>query len=508
MLPTSLLLTCHPQDQAECRRIIQRTLDEILRTFSNSKAYEGSIPQDLKKAIRLETLLPDEGLGFDRVLAQMVDRIFPNLLRPSSCDYMAHLHSSVLLESIAAELILTVFNQSMDSWDQSPAATEVELEVIRHLCALYGYSTSETDTAKCAGWDTAITKGSVADAVDAGASGTFTSGGTQSNLMGLLLARDWFCREKLHHDVRQHGLPDNYRRFRIYASEISHFSMEKSAHLLGLGYDAVVKVPVDACQKMDSQALQRLMRADIEAGNLPFCVVGTVGTTDYGSIDPIREISELCQRYEVWFHADAAYGSGVVMSSKYASRVAGLALADSITVDFHKMFMLPISCGVFLLKDRRHFESLVFHANYLNREEDEEEGYTNLVGTSLQTTRRFDALKVWISFQTRGKNGWSELITTSIDNAQYLYGQLSQLSDFEVVTRPEISSVVFRLNLGDDAVSNQRNKQIRRILLHQHGIVIGQTERQGRGYLKFTLLNPLITREKLDELIALIESLK
>ncbi len=494
MLPTDLLLTCHPQTQTECRRVVQKTLDAILHVFSNSKAYEGLTPQDLKQAIRLETLLPDGGMGFDRVLAQVAERILPNLLRPSSCDYMAHLHSSVLLESIAAELILTVFNQSMDSWDQSPAATEVELEVIRHLCTLYGYATDENRKTEN-------------DAVD-GAGGTFTSGGTQSNLMGILLARDWYCREKLGHDVRQLGLPDGYRRLRIYTSEISHFSMEKSAHLLGLGYDAVVHVPVDAHQKMDVWALQQLMQSDVDAGNLPFCVVGTVGTTDYGSIDPIHGISALCQKYGAWFHADAAYGSGVIMSSKYASRVDGLALADSITVDFHKMFMLPISCGVFLLKDSRHFEPLSFHADYLNREEDEEEGYTNLVGTSLQTTRRFDALKVWIAFQTRGKNGWSNLITTCIDNAQYLYERLSQLSDFDVVTQPEISSVVFRLNCGDNATSNQRNKQIRRTLLHQYGIVVGQTVWQGCVCLKFTLLNPLITREKLDELIALIESLK
>ena len=353
-----------------------------------------------------------------------------------------------------------------------------------HLCKLYGY--------------------------DENGDGVFTSGGSQSNLSGLLLARDWFCNTKLNWDIKKYGLPENFRKFRMYASEISHFSMEKSAHLMGLGYDAVAKIPVDENMRMDMKALKEQIRQDVAKGFLPFCACATVGTTDFGSIDPMQEMRAVCDEYGMWLHADAAYGSGVVLSEKYAHRVAGLAACDSITVDFHKMFLMPISCSVSLIKDKSNFEALTLHADYLNREEDEEEGYINLVNKSMQTTRRFDALKVWISFRMRGKEGWSELITKCIDNAAYFYEQLARREDIEVIVRPEISSVVFRLlpQPGSTEDADTMNKRIRRSLLHTKGVVIGQTVCRGNTCLKFTLLNPLQSHAKLDELLALILSLR
>lgn len=470
----NLLLT--KDSKEEFKQMIIRTVEAIADSLCDTKAYAGLSPEDLKKAVHVENLLPDNGEGFDNVLDALKRQILPNFLRTSSTDYMAHLHSPALLESIAAELIIAAFNQSMDSWDQAPVATEVELEVIQKLCSLYGY--------------------------DEKSDGVFTSGGSQSNISALLFARDWYCKNKLGYDVKKHGLPENYRKLRIYTSEISHFSMEKGAHLLGLGYDAVVKVPVDDKQKIDACALEKLIGQDLENGNLPFCVVATIGTTDYGSIDPMNEISSVCQKYGLWLHADAAYGSAVILSSKYAQRVAGFNLCDSITVDFHKMFLLPISCSAVLLRDASNFEALELHADYLNREEDEEDGYTNLVGKSLQTTRRFDALKVWVSFKMRGKDGWGEIIDTCMENAAYLYSRLRNDAEFETVTEPEISSVVFRIASTDDT-----NKRVRRALIHKHGVVIGQTVYNGKVFLKFTLLNPLVTHEKLDSLLELIKSI-
>ena len=477
MPSAELLLTDRKADQAEFRRQLLATIDAVAKAMDSSKAYAGMLPRDLERYLHEDELLPEHGLGFDAVLRRTAEKILPNMLHPSSQNYMAHLHSPVLLESIAAELIITAFNQSMDSWDQSPAATEIEVDTIRHLCRLYGFGE--------------------------GADGVFTSGGSQSNLTGILLARDRFCRDTLGCDVQKHGLPEQYRKLRLYTSEISHFSMEKSAHLLGLGYDAVVKVPVDSAQKMDVEALKRLVEEDLRRGNIPFCVVATEGTTDYGSIDPIPEIREVCDRYGMRLHADAAYGSGVILSRKYASRVTGLSLCDSLTVDFHKMFLLPISCSAILLKDGTDFRPLEYHADYLNREEDEEDGYTNLVGKSIQTTRRFDALKVWISFLVRGKDGWDQLISGCIENAAYLYERLAARPEFETATVPEITSVVFRVKDSDEV-----NRKIRRALIHQCGVVIGQTVFQGQVCLKCTLLNPELTRESLDSLLDLILRLR
>lgn len=477
----NIFLTDSESSKKEYKEVMGQTVASVVDVFSDGKAYSGPTPEELHDIVHQDTILPEKGLGWDVTFEKLKKQILPNLLRTPSSDYMAHLHGPSLLETIAAEVVISTFNQSMDSWDQSPVATEVEVEVTDYLCRLYGY--------------------------DEKSDGIFTSGGSQSNQTAIILARDWFCNEILHHDVKKYGLPENFRKLRMYTSEISHFSMEKSAHVLGLGYESVVKVPVDSRKRMDIQALRRLIEQDKAAGNIPFLIVATVGTTDFGSIDPLFELSEIARADNMWLHADGAYGSGVIMSAKYRDRVDGFRLCDSITVDFHKMFLMPISCSAVLVKDGSVFDALTIHADYLNRTEDEEDGYVNLVDKSLQTTRRFDALKVWISFQMRGKDGWSRLIDTSMENAAYLYGRLKESSDFHVVTEPEISSVVFRY-IGDGSENcDEINKKVRRALIHKHGVVIGQTVSDGFVCLKFTLLNPLITHEKLDSLTELIRTL-
>lgn len=469
-------ITSDKDSKKELSSVLNKTSKAIEEVFSDDKAYSGPPPYELRKLICQKSILPQKGLGWDVVFKRLREKVLPNLLKTSSTDYMPHLHSPALIETIASELIISTFNQSMDSWDQSPAATEIEVDVINHLCKLYGY--------------------------DKKSDGVFTSGGSQSNQTAIILARDWFCNKVLSWDVQKSGLPKNFSKLRMYTSEISHFSMEKSAHILGLGYNSVVKVPVTPEKKMDITTLEKLIAQDKKAGNIPFLVVGTVGTTDFGSIDNIKEIARIAKENNMWFHADAAYGSGLILSQKYASRVDGINLCDSITVDFHKMFLMPISCSAVLIKEARDFDSLTIHADYLNREEDEEDGYINLVDKSLQTTRRFDALKVWVSFQVRGKDGWNKIINTCVENAAYLYEKIAQNPDFEVITKPEISSVVFRYK-GKKA-SDEINKTVRRKLLHEHGIVVGQTVSDGNVCLKFTLLNPLMTHQKLDELLELI----
>lgn len=475
-----LFLTCEKKAKKKYNKILKQTAKAISDAFVNESAYSGPTPDELKKIVAQDSILPEHGLGWDKVFALTKEKVLPNLLRTPSTEYMPHLHGPSLLETISSELIISTFNQSMDSWDQSPVATEIEVETIRHLCVLYGYDPAISD-------------------------GVFTSGGSQSNQTALLLARDWYCNKHLNYDVKKYGIDEKTSKLRMYTSEISHFSMEKSCHIMGLGYKSVVKVPVDERKRMDVAALRSLIDADLKAGNIPFLIVATVGTTDFGSIDPLEELNKLAREHNMWLHADAAYGSGVIMSEKYRDRVSALKLCDSITVDFHKMFLMPISCSAVLLKDGSTFEALTIHADYLNREEDEEDGYTNLVDKSMQTTRRFDALKVWTSFQTRGRDGWSKIITTSMDNAAYLYGILREDDDFEVITEPEISSVVFRYKKGSDP--DTINKKVRRTLIHQYGTIIGQTVSNGHVCLKFTLLNPRITHAKLDELKALIKTL-
>ncbi|KUE73740.1 diaminobutyrate decarboxylase [Candidatus Methanomethylophilus sp. 1R26] len=456
--------------------MIEETLRAVLSSYSDGSAFSGIGPYELRKEVRDLGFLPVQGKGFDKVLEETEKVILPNMLRTWSVKYMPHLHSPALTESICSELIIACFNDSMDSWDQGPAATELEVSMIRGLEGLYGFPPETAD-------------------------GYFTSGGSQSNISAILAARDWYCMEKFGWDVKKKGLPPEFGKLRLYASDVSHFTMEKACHILGMGYEAVRKVPVDSKCRMDLGAFAEMLEEDVRAGLFPFCAVATLGTTDFGSIDDARGMRALCDRYGMHLHADAAYGSGLIMSRKYRERISAVSLCDSVTVDFHKMFLLPISCSALLMKDGERLKCFELHADYLNREEDEEEGYINLVGKSMQTTRRFDALKVFMAFQTRGEEGYGRLIDTAVENAAYFYRRISADPDFIAPVEPEISSVVFALDRGDGV-----NKGIRRRLMDE-GTVIGQTVMDGRVMLKFTLLNPNLDHATIDSIIARIKEI-
>ena len=446
---------------------VMETAEAIIESITDGKAYSGIGPYDLRAIIDELPILPDNGDGWARMMESVRTVILPNMLRTWSQSYMPHLHSPVLIETIASELIIASFNSSMDSWDQGPAATEIEVKVVNELLSLFGYGS--------------------------GSDGTFTSGGSQSNISALILHRDRFLQRR-GYDVKKNGLPPDFNKLRIYVSEISHFSFDKGAHIAGLGYEAVSKLPVEDLCRIDIKKAEEIIRRDAENGLIPFMIAATVGTTDFGSIDEIKALRRIADEYGMLLHADAAYGSGAILSS-YSDRVSDLSLADSITVDFHKMFLIPISASALLVKDGTELEAFQLHADYLNREEDEEEGFINLVGKSMQTTRRFDALKVYMAFRMRGRDGYRRIIDTMIDNASYFFSCISRDDEFIAPVKPELSSVVFALKGGDDRNRNARKK------LMSEGTIIGQTVYKGKVMLKFTLLNPSLTKEHIDGLI-------
>jgi L-2,4-diaminobutyrate decarboxylase len=471
-----LLLSDSKDIQDRFSQMIRETLSAIFNSFSDDSAFSGIGPYDLRKEIGSLGFLPQKGKGFEETLKETERTILPHMLRTWSTKYMPHLHSPVLTETICSELVIACFNDSMDSWDQGPAATELEESMVHGLLELFGFPKDTGD-------------------------GNFTSGGSQSNISAIIAARDWYCMKRFGWDVKMNGLPPEYTRMRVYTSEISHFSMDKASHILGMGYRAVRKIPVDSRCRIDLKAFERMLEEDVAAGLYPYCAVATFGTTDFGSIDDAEGMRELCDRYGMHLHADAAYGSGLIMSEKYKDRISAISLCDSITADFHKMFLLPISCSVILMRDGERLKCFELHADYLNREEDEEDGYINLVGKSMQTTRRFDALKVFMAFQTRGSKGYGRIIDTAVGNASYFYQRISADPEFIAPVEPELSSVVFALDKGDEV-----NKRVRRALMSE-GTVIGQTVKDGKVMLKFTLLNPNLTTDQIDSIIARIKEL-
>src|SRR5262249_19704955 len=217
--------------------------------------------------------------------------------------------------------------------------------------------------------------------------------------------------------VQERGLPPEASRFRILCSELAHFSVAKSAAQLGLGTGAVVPVAADADYQMCPHDLGKLLARLKKEGLIPSAVVATAGTTDFGSIDPLPEIAVRAFAAGAWLHVDAAYGGALLFSAKHRDRLAGLELADSVTLDFHKLFWQPISCGALLVRDVASFDLMKLNADYLNPEEHEALGIPDLVTRSVLTTRRFDALKLWVSLRALGRRELAAMIDRTLELA-------------------------------------------------------------------------------------------
>ncbi|MFI1420208.1 lysine decarboxylase DesA [Streptomyces sp. NPDC020731] len=387
--------------------------------------------------------------------------------------YLAHLNCPVVIPAVLGEAVLSAVNSSLDTWDQSAGGTLIERKIIDWTAGRIGL-------------------GPAAD-------GVFTSGGTQSNLQALLLAREEAK------PGREGGA--DLAALRIFASEASHFSVKKSAKLLGLGPDAVVAIPVDHDKRMQTVALARELERCAEAGLVPMAVVATAGTTDFGSIDPLPEIAELCAQYGTWMHVDAAYGCGLLASLKYRDRVDGIERADSVTVDYHKSFFQPVSSSAVLVRDAATLRHATYHAEYLNPRRMVQERIPNQVDKSLQTTRRFDALKLWMTLRVMGADGIGQLFDEVCDLAAEGWKLLATDPRFDVVVEPSLSTLVFRFipaAVTDPAEIDRANLYARKALFASGDAVVAGTKVAGRHYLKFTLLNPETTTSDITTVLDLI----
>lgn len=466
----------------EYARSLSRAVDLVQeRLRSAERPFTGISPSELAAAfVEVDLDAPCDHL--EAALSELHELYLRDAVFFHHPRYVAHLNCPVALPALVAEVILSAVNSSLDTWDQSVGGTLVEQRLIDWTAARIG----------------------LGDAAD----GIFTSGGTQSNLMALLLARDVCCARELGvADVARRGLPADFGRLRILASEVSHFSVQKAAALLGLGHDAVIPVACDERFRMGTAALQRTIRSCRTGGLVPMAVVATAGTTDFGSIDPLSEIARVCRAHGIWMHVDAAYGCGLLVSRRRRHLLEGIEEADSVTADFHKSFFQPVSCGALLVRDRRHLGRVAYHAEYLNPLSQRREGTPNLVDKSLQTTRRFDALKLWLTLRSVGPDAVGEAFDRAVDLAREAHLLVHHDERMEALHRPELGTLVFRYvpepERPPEAV-DALNLHIRKAIARSGEALLAGTRVHGRRCLKFTLLNPATTVADLHAVLDLV----
>ncbi|CAM2819659.1 pyridoxal phosphate-dependent decarboxylase family protein [Acinetobacter celticus] len=453
--------------------------------LQNDKMYTGGSIKELREAIAFNP--SKQGLGVQKSLDRMVELFLNKSLKVHHPHSLAHLHCPTMVTSQIAEVLINATNQSMDSWDQSPAGSLMEVQLIDWLRQKVGYG--------------------------AGQAGVFTSGGTQSNLMGVLLARDaciaknWKDENGKPWSVQRDGVPaDAMRNVKVICSENAHFSVQKNMAMMGMGFQSVVTVPVNDNAQMDVVALEKTMAHLQAEGKIVACVVATAGTTDAGAIDPLKEIREVTNKYGAWMHIDAAWGGALILSNDFRDMLDGIELSDSITLDFHKHYFQTISCGAFLLKDEANYRFMHYEAEYLNSAYDEEHGVPNLVSKSLQTTRRFDALKLWMTIESLGEELYGSMIDHGVVLTRDVAAYIDATDGLEMLIDPQFASVLFRVipEGYPTELLDTLNQNVADELFARGEANIGVTKVGQNQSLKMTTLSPVATLDNVKNLLALV----
>ena len=451
--------------------LIAETSERVARRFAEvSQPFSGAAKNDLQDlADRVD--LDAGGIGTSAAVAEVDELFLENAVWFHHPSYTAHLNCPVALPAVAAEAVLAAVNTSVDTYDQSTVGTLMERRLISWTAARIGYAHGD---------------------------GVFTSGGTQSNLHALFLAREAAVAT---HDSRR---SETLARMTVHATSSSHFSVAKAALLLGLADDAVVIVGDDGEGRMDPQSLERSLRESRKSGRLPMAVVATAGTTDRGVIDPVDAIADRCEAAGVWLHVDAAYGCGLLVSQSRRHLLSGIERARSVTVDFHKSFFQPVSSSALIVREPRDFAAGAWYADYLNPLENAE---PNQVDKSLQTTRRFDALKLWVTLRALGADRLGELFDATIGLAADVANEVDADDLLELVGRSQLSTVLFRVRPeGTDAATQDALVAgVRRVLFESGRALVAKTVIDDRPCLKLTLLNPTTTLEDVREVLAMVK---
>ncbi|MBD3907130.1 aspartate aminotransferase family protein [Chryseobacterium sp. Ch-15] len=465
----------------EYQNVMQKAQESVVAFLEdNNQPFSGVSPKDLRK--QFENIdLNSYPQSYEEVFEEVRTLYTQHAIAFHHPKYVAHLNCPIVIPAVAAEMLISSINSSLDTWDQSAGGTLMEQKLIEWTCSEIGYGKNSD--------------------------GIFTSGGSQSNLMGMLLARDYYSIKHFNHNIKKDGLPKNAHRFRIFVSEMAHFSIQKSASILGLGEQAVIKIKTDRSFKMNSILLEDAIQKEIENGNIPIAVVATAGTTDFGNIDPLVNISAIAKKYGMWFHVDAAYGCGLLLTEKYRHLINGIENADSVTVDYHKSFFQPVSSSGFLVKDRNYFTLITHYADYLNPKDHDENEIPNQVNKSIQTTRRFDALKLWFTLRIIGKKGLGNYIERIISTAKEAATLLENDPHFELLNRSDISALVFRYSADPFKTFDlsRINTYIKSQLYKNGNALVAGTKVNGQFYLKFTILNPLTTVEDIKSILITIK---
>lgn len=455
--------------------------------------------------------LPEDPSGFNDLVQEVRAKVFPNTMAIGSRRYFGMMNPAPLPIAILADTLAAAMNQNAASWRHAPAGTAIEKRVIRWFCDLFGLP------------DTSF--------------GTLIDGGSLANITGLKLAINRSLGRHLSQLDNDEPPGPEMARLTFYVSDQGHYSFTKAVDLLGLGRGQLRKLPTDQLYRVDLQALEAAIEQDRRDGLLPCCVVGIAGTTNTGSIDKLNEVADIAARHGCWYHVDAAYGGAVILSERYRAMLAGIERADSITVDPHKWFYMPFSAGGILVREgdflRQSF--LVHPEYYMQKVQADDDGEAveydefgqrivpdprgfhlgdkvNFFQYGVAGSRRFNALKIWMSLKLVGRAQFAEWVENDIYLARALAALLRREPDFDLLGPNTLGVCNFRwVPRNPDGSPRFNDNQVD----HLNRRLQEQVERDGDAWFSYTVLrgrvalranveNRRMGRENIERLVRVI----
>ncbi|MFB3739018.1 MAG: aspartate aminotransferase family protein [Candidatus Velamenicoccus archaeovorus] len=415
------------------------------------------------------------------IVAEFRERIAPHVFNSQHPGAFSYFTPPPLPVSIAGEVLSQWVQQGVDVWAAGPVAAFVEEEVTSWLRELVGIGPE--------GW------------------GVLTSGGVMANIMALNLARDVHLPRLL--GLREPPRGSQLEDVRVYASDQAHFSIERALATLGFPPETLRIVPSDERFRLRAEPVAAAIAEDRAAGLTPLAIAAVSGSTNTGSVDLVGELADLAEREGLWLHVDAAYGGAARFSERLAGRVPALERADSVTVDPHKWFFQAYDIGGLVVRRREDLLRTFHREPEYYRYPNPEDAPLNWMQYSIEGTRRFRALKLWLSWKHLGSEGFARLVEANADLAAYLAARCRERG-FEVAPpQPELSVVCFRHvppGVGPEEVDAHQDR-LQRALEVSGEAWVSTTKLRGRTYLRAGIVNYLSTEADVDRMMDVLERL-
>jgi glutamate/tyrosine decarboxylase-like PLP-dependent enzyme len=466
-VPSNAFIDPTGQNKAEVKQLMEAVMNLVLHN-STEASHRSPLPQPVQTFFGS---FPEQGLPMPELLKQL-KKIMEYAMNPMHPNYIGHMDSIPTLISCLAEFVSTSLNNNMLSLEMSPIFSHMETQVIRSLAQKFGFNE----------------KGG----------GVLLSGGSLANLQALAIARNHAFPA-----VLRDGLFGLDGQAVVFASEVSHTSLQKAAMLLGLGTSGIIPVKVNENSQLDVQDLEFRIKEALDKGKKPFAIVATAGTTVTGSIDPIPSISIVAKKFGLWLHVDAAYGGALVFSKKQRHRLNGVEQADSITFNPQKWMYVAKTCAMVLFKNQDILEKdFRISAPYMN-----DTAFTNLGEISVQGTRHADILKLWLSLQHIGLKGYEELLDETYELIHAFTKEVKNREFLELAVEPETNICCFRgrpQHLQPDQW-DQWNFELQQFLLAQNQTFFSLPTYRENRWLRCVLLNPFSSREAIKQIFAKID---